>query len=226
MCGSSDAAGGMSEVPSAALQHGGLGALQGQGGRGRIRLSIVSLVGWKCDFSDCGHVWYSPQEPTRCSKCKRKNWNKSGPKSEGAEVSPGSAKPERRKNKSTKKREKRSGASSRASKGKIAAVPVEMPGHITTGDVLEDITRSESTSPGWEKSLTGIPAHIDDISTIAPTYGGISRSTPLATVTPEPSERIQKLIEEVVRPAHKVGEKCPHGWANWMQCPKCNGRKE
>lgn len=33
---------------------------------------------WKCDFSLCGHVWMSPTEPSRCAKCKRPKWNKSG----------------------------------------------------------------------------------------------------------------------------------------------------
>ncbi len=23
-------------------------------------------------------------------------------------------------------------------------------------------------------------------------------------------------------PTPKIGEKCPHGWANWLQCDKCN----
>lgn len=43
---------------------------------------------------------------------------------------------------------------------------------------------------------------------------------------PEPkSERLQAAAEALAAPHPKIGEKCPHGWANWMQCPKCNSRK-
>lgn len=38
---------------------------------GKIRVDA-----WQCDFEVCGHIWLAKVEPKRCSKCKRKNWNK------------------------------------------------------------------------------------------------------------------------------------------------------
>jgi hypothetical protein len=70
---------------------------------------------------------------------------------------------------------------------------------VVTGITI--LNGGPSTAPGWEKPLAIIPP-------------------------PQRSERFQEVIESIVEPKHKVGEKCPHGWANWMQCDKCNGRKQ
>lgn len=35
------------------------------------------------------------------------------------------------------------------------------------------------------------------------------------------SPAVAKLSEALAKPRPKVGEKCPHGWANWLQCEKC-----
>lgn len=32
-------------------------------------------------------------------------------------------------------------------------------------------------------------------------------------------------VSQIEKSAHpKIGEKCPHGWANWLQCDKCNAK--
>lgn len=33
-----------------------------------------------------------------------------------------------------------------------------------------------------------------------------------------------KSSNQVARVTPKIGQKCPHGWANWLQCKVCNER--
>jgi hypothetical protein len=33
--------------------------------------------------------------------------------------------------------------------------------------------------------------------------------------------RFAQFVEQLGAP-HKFGERCPHGWANWLTCPTCN----
>lgn len=46
---------------------------------------------WKCGFEDCGHEWYKYKDkepPSRCSACKRWNWNVDRKKESLPEVVP------------------------------------------------------------------------------------------------------------------------------------------
>jgi hypothetical protein len=38
---------------------------------------------------------------------------------------------------------------------------------------------------------------------------------------PDVPARFAQLAATLATP-HKVGERCPHGWANWLVCPTCN----
>lgn len=41
---------------------------------------------------------------------------------------------------------------------------------------------------------------------------------------PEKSEQFAAALKALTGPKPKVGEMCPHGWASYLQCPKCNER--
>jgi len=50
------------------------------------------------------------------------------------------------------------------------------------------------------------------------------RSGQVETVPPSGAgnpARFAQLVEQLGAP-HKFGERCPHGWANWLTCPSCN----
>lgn len=47
----------------------------------------------------------------------------------------------------------------------------------------------------------------------------------LETIVRQPTAaKYREILKQLAAPEHKIGEKCPHGWANWLQCPKCNQR--
>lgn len=41
-------------------------------------MSREQVLAWKCDFEDCGHVWFKAGKgaPERCARCKRPSWDK------------------------------------------------------------------------------------------------------------------------------------------------------
>ena len=48
---------------------------------------------------------------------------------------------------------------------------------------------------------------------------------PMQAASPvDESERLAQIVKTLSTP-HKVGDKCPHGWASWFQCPTCNSRR-
>lgn len=43
-------------------------------------MARIMVQAWRCDFPACGHVWLAADQPKRCAKCKKLNWNKTAAK--------------------------------------------------------------------------------------------------------------------------------------------------
>lgn len=126
----------------------------------------------------------------RCAKCKRKNWNKV----KGDVVRA----PKTRK---------------RKPKAAPAAEPSTPPGHVTQGDVMEDLGLIEP-DPVVVEPEKPLPAAAAPEPVEEPVLPTIVRQPTAA--------KYREILKQLAAPEHKIGEKCPHGWSNWLQCPKCN----
>lgn len=159
------------------------------------------MTAWHCDFPACGHVWYSAKEPLRCAKCKRKNWNK--------------VKGEVVRAPKTRKRKPKAEPPILESKTIVEMSPAStatmevVDGSITSVTIL-------SKGTGYESPYAG-PIPVVDIPVI------IETTPVLPTIVRQPTAaKYREILKSLTNPDHKIGEKCPHGWANWLQCPKCN----
>lgn len=149
----------------------------------------------KCDFVNCGHEWFSGKKiPDRCAKCKRKNWNRVlfNSKGKGKDVVAID----------TGKEVTIDGYQlpDNLPIPESAIASIQLIKNRSVG-LTGDLLTNESTAVGWEKPLPLV----------------VSAGTAAA-----PSERLQEVIKDISQPTHKVGEKCKHGWANWLVCPECN----
>ncbi len=48
---------------------------------------------------------------------------------------------------------------------------------------------------------------------------------PVLPVSAQADNAAARLVAVLSAPRPRPGEKCPHGWANWFQCPACNPRR-
>ena len=156
-----------------------------------------------CEVPGCGHRWLPVGDPSavrRCARCKSIKWSRSqvqaGPKIiEPRQVeasSPPSARPSR---------------SSFPRRGKAARSP-----KAASAPALNPADHVQAAS-----SLPPVPLPIDaQVSCVRPDQPVVQPSDSAGA----PS-RFAQVVQALSTP-HAFGERCPHGYANWLTCPDCH----
>lgn len=191
-------------------------------------MSVVTVNAWKCDLPNCGYVWTAEKEPARCSKCKRKNWNK------GSSVKPAKAqKPTIAMRETMPILSRFADEAAKVAKNMDPVVEKAqrigwMAAHEEEKESLEQID-DPITAIVYKPTSVGTTLHPAAIreSIAVGVIGDIDGSKFELTAPPaDKDERFAAVVETLSSPHPKAGEKCPHGWSNWMQCGNCNPRKE